>query len=270
MSAETQLQNANLTAALEALQEQVRDDPSKVELRTFLFQLLAVMGEWDRALTQLQVTGELDAIALAMVQTYREAIQCEVFRKAVFAGERSPLIFGEPTQWIALLLEALRAETNQKFSEATELRGEAFELAPTTSGTLNDEPFEWIADADGRLGPIVEVIMNGQYYWVPFDRIAEIRIEEPADLRDKVWTPAWFTWANGGETVGLIPTRYPNSELSDDDEIRLARKTTWIETHPDMFKGRGQRIFTTSSNEIALMDVRHIQLDTTSKESADG
>ena len=43
-------------------------------------------GEWNRALTQLNVAGELDAGTLLMVQTYREALRCEVFRAEVFAG----------------------------------------------------------------------------------------------------------------------------------------------------------------------------------------
>ena len=48
------------------------------KLRVFLFQLLCVLGQWERALTQLNVAAELDAQALAMAQMYREALQCEM------------------------------------------------------------------------------------------------------------------------------------------------------------------------------------------------
>jgi type VI secretion system protein ImpE len=37
-----------------------------------------------------------------MAQTYREGIICEVFREKVFSGEKDPLIFGEPVEWLAL------------------------------------------------------------------------------------------------------------------------------------------------------------------------
>jgi type VI secretion system protein ImpE len=70
--AEQHLQEGNLNEALIQLQNQVKKDPANAKLRTFLFQLLAVLGEWDRALTQLNVSGDLDAANLAMVQTYRE------------------------------------------------------------------------------------------------------------------------------------------------------------------------------------------------------
>ena len=122
--------------------------------------------------------------------------------------------------------------------------------------------FEWIADADSRLGPILELIVNGRYYWVPFSRISEIRLEEPEDLRDIVWAPAYLTWANGGETVGLIPTRYPGSEQSEDAHIRMARKTEWVEQADNFYVGLGQRVLATDVEEYSLLNVRHIALDT--------
>ena len=52
--------------ALKLLQDQVRAKPADAKLRVFLFQLLCVMGQWDRALNQLNVATELDASTLAM------------------------------------------------------------------------------------------------------------------------------------------------------------------------------------------------------------
>jgi type VI secretion system protein ImpE len=135
-------------------------------------------------------------------------------------------------------------------------------MAPTTSGNVDENPFDWIADADTRIGPCVEAILNGSYYWIPFHRIHSIAIEPPEDLRDLVWTPAYFTWSNGGQSVGLIPTRYPGSHTSDDPKIRLSRKTQWEEHEGDVFLGLGQRILATDSNEYSLMDVREIKLNT--------
>src|SRR5688500_16218173 len=91
-------------AALTALQDEVRRRASDAKLRVFLFQLLAVVGQWQRALTQLQVCGELDAGTLAMVATYREAIRCEAVREAVFEGKTSPHVFGRPQPWLAFLV----------------------------------------------------------------------------------------------------------------------------------------------------------------------
>lgn len=82
MNPQELIHDGQLDAALGALQDLVRKDASNAKYRIFLFQLLSVMGQWPRALTQLNVAGELDAASLPMVQTYREAIQCEALRGA--------------------------------------------------------------------------------------------------------------------------------------------------------------------------------------------
>jgi len=275
MDAQLSLSQGKPEETLHQLQATVRSDPSNVKHRVFLFQLLAVMGQWDRALTQLNVAGELDASTLAMVQTYREALLCEGLRADVFAGKRSPVVFGKPEQWIALLLESLSLMADGQYAKSQDIRNQAFELAPATSGIIGDpsgpdsETFEWIADADARMGPVLEAIINGRYYWVPFHRIQSINIEVPEDVRDMVWMPAYFTWANGGETVGLIPTRYPGSEASEDKPIRLAQKTTWQELDDGVYQGMGQRMLATDVGEYPLMDLRLITLNSDAAETTD-
>jgi len=66
--------------ALELLQKRVRERSADPALRVFLFQLLCVLGQWQRALSQLELCGELDAATLPMVNTYREALKCEAVR----------------------------------------------------------------------------------------------------------------------------------------------------------------------------------------------
>jgi type VI secretion system protein ImpE len=221
-------------------------------------------GDWDRALNQLNVAAELDASALPMQHAYAAAIQCEGLRAQVFAGVRSPLVFGEPLPWIAAFLQALMLDSQGNGKQAAALRLEGLEAVNTVGGAVNGQPFEWIADADSRLGPILEVLLNGAYYWVPFERIKRIVIEPPADARDLVWLPAQFTWANGGEAMGLLPVRYPNSERSADDAVRLSRKTEWLalagEGDAPQYAGLGQRVLTTNADEIGLLDVRELTL----------
>jgi len=254
--AERAVREGDLRLALQNLQEQIRSQPADAELRVFLFQLLCVLGQWDRAQAQLKVAADLDAKGLAMAQMYREAIRCEMLRSEVFGGKKSPVVFGAPDQWIALLIESLVSAPDA--TQSRTLRAQAFEAAPTSSGSINGERFEWIADADMRLGPVCEAVINGQYYWVPFERLSRIELEPPADLRDVVWMPAHFQFVNGGETVGVIPTRYPGSEGSDDPQICLGRKTHWVEGPPEVFSGLGQRVLTTDSGDYALMDIRTI------------
>lgn len=267
--AEASLRAGDPDAALARLQAAVRSQPGNAKLRVFLFQLLAVLGQWERALNQLNVATELDASTLAMAQMYRETLRCELLRNEVFAGKRVPLLFGEPDQWVALLLESLLTAGRGDKAAAARLREQAFELAPATAGRLDDGAFAWLADADARLGPMCEAVINGRYYWLPFSRLASIAIEAPADLRDFVWAPAHFTFTNGGEAVGVIPTRYPGSESSADGTIKLARRTEWLEQDGD-YLGLGQRLLVTDAGEYPLLDIRRIEFDTAPAEPVDG
>jgi type VI secretion system protein ImpE len=198
----------------------------------------------------------LDASALAMAQMYGEAVRCEAIRKDVFDGKKAPMVFGEPEQWLALLIESLLVAGRGNLSQSADLRAKAFEAADTSSGEINGQPFEWVADADSRLGPVLEAVINGRYYWVPFSRLAEVKIEEPEDLRDLVWIPANLRFENGGEMLSLIPTRYPGSETSEDGLIALARKTVWQEVAPDTHHGLGQRLIATDAGDVPLLELR--------------
>jgi type VI secretion system protein ImpE len=262
LAAERSLRDGSPREALLFLQDEVRAKPADAKLRVFLFQLLCVLGDWERALKQLDLAATLDPAALAMAQTYREGILCELLRAQIFAGQKSPMIFGDPDTWLALLIEALLREGRGELAAGESLRQQAFEQAPGTSGNIDGQPFAWLADADMRLGPVLEAVINGRYYWIPFARLTRLVLETPTDLRDCVWMPAHLQFANGGESVALVPTRYPGSEKAEDGLIVLARKTVWDEPRQGFFCGLGQRILATDTSEYGLMDVRDIHFDT--------
>ncbi len=260
MNAEECIKAGQLDEALVCAQDSVRKAPAEARPRVLLFQLFCVLGQWDRAFTQLNVLKDMDANCMLLAQVFRPVLQCEALREEIFAGKRGPLIFGEPAEWIGLLLQANQLLAQGQIAAASELRNRAFEAAPAAPGSINGQPFEWIADGDSRLGPVIETIIDGKYYWVPFFRVRSIRTEPPQDLRDLVWTAAQFVWTNGGESPGFIPTRYAGTEKAADNSLRLARKTEWVDQGSDLYLGLGQRMFATDQTEIALAEVRQIEL----------
>ena len=257
-----QFSSADPLAHFDDLRRMIQKQPQRADLRIFLFQIYCVQGEWIKAGTQLDVLLELDPSSRPMVETYREALKCEALRREVFDGKRSPLVLGAPQDWLAMMIEALRVDAEGRPDAAADLRARALESAPATSGRLDGAPFAWLADADSRLGPVLEAIINGKYYWVPVSRLLRIEIDPPADLRDVVWAPATLTLENGAASVALIPTRYPGTEREPGQALRLARATDWRERPAGAWHGVGQRMLTTDQAEVALLDVRVVELDT--------
>lgn len=259
--AEALLKAGDLEGCLQEVTAQVRADGSAIAPRVFLFQLFCVLGEWERARRQLYVLKDMDAGTIPMFEVYDSVIQCEHVRGAVFAGQRAPLVFGQPGQWMADLVAAVAALGQGRADEAERLRDAAFDQAPSVSGKINEQDFEWLADADGRLGPVLEVMLKGQYYWVPMDAVASISMEPPGDLRDLVWMPAEFRWRNGGEAVGFIPTRYPGTESGDDSRLKLSRLTEFDEVSEDLVLGRGQRLLVTDQDDYPLLSISSIVME---------
>jgi type VI secretion system protein ImpE len=258
VKAEECIKAGDLQAALSELQDAVRNNPAKPEYRTFLFQLLCVMGDWNRALTQLNVVADMDSSTLLMAQTYRELLLCEAFRAEVFTGKREPLLFGEPNTWTGILLQALGCVEKGNGEEAHKIVTTAMDQATARAGTIDDQPFEWLSDADMRLGPVFEIILNGKYYWVPMSNIAQITFSEPEDLRDLVWLPVQIQWVNDGSSIGFMPTRYPGTATLADNQNALARKTEWADIGGEFFTGAGQRMFATDDGDVSLLQAKTI------------
>lgn len=262
MSTEDFLDQGDLTNALQSLQEQVREDPANPKLRIFLFQLLAVTGQWSRALVQLNVAGEIDAGPLDIVCMYRQIVSCEMLREKIFQGKSTPMVFGQPEQWVNYLIQALQLFSQGEIKQAAEMRTQALDMVTAVHGSIDNQSFSWINDADSRLGPVLETIIEGHYMWVPFQQIRSIDIEPPEDLRDIVWLPAHFTWSSGEECYGLIPSRYPESHLCGDPLTALSRKTVWRDRGAGTYTGCGQRMLATDQNKFSLMNIRRIDIGT--------
>ena len=141
MSVEEQIKAGQLDEALTQAQEAVRKTPAEARPRILLFQLFSVLGQWERALTQLNVLRDMDPECMVLAEIFRPVLQCEALRAEIFAGKRSPLIFGEPMEWIGLLVQANALLAQGQTAAAVELRNKAFEAAPATAGKLNDQSF---------------------------------------------------------------------------------------------------------------------------------
>jgi type VI secretion system protein ImpE len=262
-AAEAAIRAGSPKAALTSLTAAVKAAPANAKLRIFMAQLLCLLGQWERAHTQLNVAAEMDDASGPMREMVGHALHCEKLRGAVFEGRRSPMLFGEPDGWLASLIESMLRAGAGDTELASSLAVSAFEAAPASTGKIDGTTFEWIADADSRLGPVLEAMVNGRYYWIPFTRLARVDIEAPTDLRDLVWLPAHLQFTNGGEVIAMLPTRYPGSERSDDEQIVMARKTEWRQdgSGSERWFGLGQRVWVTDQGEHQLLSVRSIELD---------
>jgi type VI secretion system protein ImpE len=247
-----------IAVQIEQLQADIRNNPGKAEYRIHLAQLLMVNGQWQKALQQLQTAAQLDSKAAAMAQTYRALIQAEIAREQVFKGMTNPQHISNPDDWEILLAESLVARAHQQLDAAEKFLQQAFNDAPACEFTLDDTSVSWVADSDSRLGPVCETFINGKYYWIPFNKIQQISIEAPHDLRDLVWIPSTITLTDFSRHIGFLPSRYPFSYEQGKDQLSLSGLTEWAAIDEHNWAGLGQKVLITDKAEYPLLAVRNL------------
>lgn len=255
------LAQGDLAGARAALVEHVRSEPGDAKARMFLFQLLAIAGEWDKALKALDLIAQLSPEAQMMAVAYSQAIAGERLREEVFAGTARAHVFGEE-RWAEGVADALQQQCRGDAAAADDTRAEAFDAAPDTPGRFNETAVDWLADSDPRFGPTLEIIIAGRYGLIPFVAVDRIESEGPKDLRDLVWYPVEVAMKSGQSIAAFVPTRYPATIRHGDTAEMLARATSWGESAAGGEEGRGQRLLSLSDgSEAGLLELRTLVID---------
>ena len=231
MTARTLYQAGQLDEAITALGAEVRDNPTDVQRRTFLFELLCFAGQYDRAEKQLAVLGQGAPETQMGMLIYQSALHAERLRQTMFEQGTWP---GGP---------APRA----------------------VSGTLNGQPFSSLADADPRIGARLELFAAGQYTWIPFEQIASVSVQPPKRLRDLLWTPARVRTADNfrGVELGevLVPALAPLTWRHPDGAVRLGRVTEWAALEDGAEAPVGQKMLLVDGEEFPILELRELVID---------
>jgi len=224
-----------LTEAIQAISAEVRDHPTDVRRRTFLFELLCFAGDFGRAEKHLNVLAEAGPDAATGVLVYRAALHAEKMRNDLFSRKEYPVVVD----------------------------------APPVSGTWNGQPFESIEDGDPRVGPRLEIYAAGQCMWLPLAHIATVKIQAPKRVRDLIWAPAIVLTGEAfkGTELGevLMPALFPLSSRHPDDAVKLGRATVWADEEGEPVP-YGQKTMLVDGEEMPILELRELEI--TQAESA--
>ncbi len=263
MTAQELYEKGQLQAAIDAQIADVKAKPGDQSKRLFLFELLCFAGEWDRAQRQMDAMKfedvELEAAALG----YRKLLDSEAARRKVFKEGQRPKFLGESAEapvpnHVRLRLEAIAALRQDKQAEATALLAEAEACTPSLTGTLNGAEFDLLCDADSVLSGVLEVMAQGNYFWVPLSSVAAIGINPPKYPRDLLWIPAQLQTHNGETGQVYLPALYPLSGEHADESVRLGRMTDWSDKPDAPVVGKGLKMFLAGADAVTILDWREL------------
>jgi type VI secretion system protein ImpE len=262
VDADSFLKAGDLAQAKKEILASVKRAPQDQKARMYLFQLLLITGDWDKAEVHLRALSQLSPEAHMLATVYSALILTEKARSAAFHGKvEAPILIGG-SPWAEGVSASIMQRGLGNVDEALRLHSEALDLAGNTKGLFNDTSFEWIADVDGRLGPVFEAVLGGQWGLIPFEAVQQIKCEGPQNLRDLVWLPAEFRFRTGQSGAGFLPARYFGSEASENPEVQLGRTTIYISGAGGEEVPMGQKMFWTSEgDDLPIFDLRTMSMD---------
>lgn len=226
-----------LKETIQALGNEVRDNPADSRRRTFLFELLCFAGDYSRAEKHLNLLADANPDATLGALVYRSALRGERERQAFFEGREY-------------------------------LKASAPPFTMPRSGKLNGEPFRTLEDADPRVGSRLEVFIAGEYVWIPFEHIGSLTMGPPKLLRDLLWSAAIVKAgpAMSGKDFGevLLPVLHPFSWQHPRDPVKLGRETDWLPpAGDDVFEiPYGQKLLVVDGERaVPYLEIRSLQFD---------
>jgi len=254
------MDDGRLDDAIAALGLAVKAKPTDGGLRTWLFELLCFSGDLDRAARQLDVLGSSGNPGTDFaVQVYQDLLSAERARRAVFHGEGLPKFLVEPPPHVERHLIAVKRAVAGA-PDAADLLAEAEAMAPDIGGRAGDTTFASFRDADGRLGPILEVFHGSEYVWVPLSAVETLQVSAPERLRDLVWAHARIEAYGEGPGDIFVPVLYPDTHQQANAQVKLGRMTEWRESPPGVVVAAGQRVFFGGDHEFPLLELRDLRL----------
>jgi type VI secretion system protein ImpE len=258
MSPKELLEAGHLASALRQVTEQVQANPEDLRLRTFLFELLCMAGELEEARHALAAIAQDGANAEIAVQRYFSLLTAEEKRRKLFShGVRPKLPY--PCSYAETQLNAVNELRVGHRDRALELLEAVEGERGALPGRLNGADFEDFKDADDLIGPFLEVAINDDYCWFPWECVKSFSLPEPRRLRDLFWSPAVIELHSGSSGEAFVPVLYAGSYQQDDEQIKLGRATTWRTDVSGISTGVGQKLFALGDRDCAILEIRQLE-----------
>jgi len=247
-----------LSEARAQLTAEVKAAPTDAGKRTLLFQVLAFLGEWEKAEKHLDLIGTLSPSSSIGVQAYRDAISAEKERRDVVDRKKVPNFLTDAPSYLDTYFAAWDALASGKTGRATKLYKEVDQRRPPTSGSVKGKSFIGFVDIDTFLSCFLEAIVLDRYVWVPFESLRELVVGPPKTFLDLLWAPAALVTWEGMNVACYLPVCYPGSVTAEDERAKLGRMTDWLSLGGPFCRGVGQHVFTAGREDIPLLEMGEV------------
>ena len=258
-SASALFRAGKLDEAVAAAQVALRRAPTDINARVLLGELLAFVGNLERADVILDAASAIDPSAALVVAEFRQLIRADMARRQLFRDGRVPEFLADPTETQRLQLAALVALRAGDLAEAARQVEAAEAVRPRAPGKHGDVAFDDMRDADDLLAGSLEVLTTtGKYFWIPIERVQTLEFHAPKRPRDLLWRRTSISVMDGPDGDVYLPAIYATDDPMTDAQ-RLGRETDWRETNDGPVRGIGQRLYLLGEDAVPIMELGSIR-----------
>jgi len=256
------LEAGKLHEAIQAMNDEVKRNPTDVHRRGFLAELLCASGKFERADAQLEVILQQDPKAAVTVALLRQLIRAETARRDFFASGRLPEFLDTPPAHVQRYVEASIHLREKRPAEAMRLLELAETERPPVHGTCNKRPFDDLRDVNDLTAAVMEVLTStGKFYWIPIERIRSVVFHKPERLRDLIWRRTAMSVAEGPDGEVFVPATYVADGAEVDERALLGRLTEWRGGDGAPSRGIGQVCFLVGEESVPIMQIEEITIE---------
>jgi type VI secretion system protein ImpE len=252
------IRSAELTKARQQLIQRVKKAPGDTALRTHLFQVLLLLGEWDKALVHLNALAKDDNASHMAHEVYTGLIRAEQERTGVAELRQEPSFLPGRPGYADRYFQAVKAATQGEKEIAVTLFDQIEAATPLISGAVNQEPFSGFSDTDTLLNGFLEAMEYDRYLWIPFEAIREITVQSPQTLIDIIWAKGSVTTWEGLTMACFFPVLYPLSYCHTDHRVKMGRMTDWQILAGPYARAWGQHVFRIGEKDIPLLEIETV------------
>jgi type VI secretion system protein ImpE len=252
------LNAGELDQAIELLNAEVRKNPTDVNRRANLAELLCIAGNLERADTILDAISNLDTSTAVGISLFRQLIRAEQARQQFYAEGRVPEFLATPDRILELELRAAVLMREGAISDAASVLEEREGLRAPLAGVASQGPFDDFRDLDDVSAGHLEILTTtGKYFWIDLRNVVSIALRPIERRRDLLWRCADLSVAGGPDGAVFIPTIY--SAPGSSAEHRLGHTTEYRHEEAGAAQGLGLRTFLVGDDSATVLELDKVE-----------
>lgn len=254
MTPQLALAEGRLTDAIDLQSAVVAARPDDPPARLFLFELLVVAGRLVESRTALYAIQSPDPAWPESKRWHRQLVRAARRRSL----GRKPALLGPVPRHARLRWRAIRSLIHGDPTGALNGIDRADRAVPHLVGHVDGREFDGLRDLDDRFASVLEVLVQGQFVWLPFEQVRRLTILAAERILDSAYRPAQVRLTDGREFEVVLPLVYPGSDAAE--EFLLGLGTDCVPPDGGPLRCVGAKTLMVGEEELPLGDLRELDL----------